>query len=105
MSHQPPPLAEPPRLNDLISRSGKQPARARKPFPHSLAERLQEARIANGLGLRELARLTGLSPAYLSQVEHGDRCPRPFTIERLAMVMHMESDLQEALLSVAAESG
>lgn len=37
-----------------------------------------------GLGLREMARQAGLSPAFLSGIEHGDRRPSPPVAGRIA---------------------
>lgn len=47
-------------------------------------------RTVAGFGLRETARLTGLSPAYLSQLETGERPPpTPQVIHLLAKVLRV----------------
>jgi XRE family transcriptional regulator, regulator of sulfur utilization len=48
-----------------------------------LAKRLSEVRKDRGLTLDQLGELTGLSKAYLCEMEHGDKNP---TLEVLAKV-------------------
>ena len=44
-----------------------------------LSNRLRLWRVAHGLTLDEVAGLTGLSKAYLSRIERGERHPTAFT--------------------------
>lgn len=45
---------------------------------------IKAARLAAGMGQRELARLLELAPAYLCDIEQGQRIPPPATIARIA---------------------
>jgi len=46
--------------------------------------KLRTLRMNAGLGLRELARRAGISPSFLSEIEHGTRFPSPPVAQRLA---------------------
>ena len=48
---------------------------------------LRAVRIAHGLGLRETARLAGITPAHLSRVERGERQLSVDALGRLAAVL------------------
>jgi transcriptional regulator with XRE-family HTH domain len=48
---------------------------------------LREARIAAGMGQLELARETGISQAYISQLERGMYEAGPSTIQKLARAL------------------
>lgn len=45
---------------------------------------IREQRVAKGLSLRELARLTGLSPSAISQIETGKSVPNILTMKAIA---------------------
>ena len=49
-----------------------------------LDNRLRQWRVDNGLSLRELSDLTGLSVSGLSRLERGKRQPRPLTRVKIA---------------------
>jgi transcriptional regulator with XRE-family HTH domain len=55
-----------------------------------IGERLRDLRQARGLTLRQLADLTGVSAALLSQVENGRTDPSIATMRRLAAVFDAE---------------
>ena len=46
--------------------------------------RIRETRVAHGLSLEQLARLTGISAPALSLIETGKRDPRLTTLNRIA---------------------
>ena len=52
-----------------------------------LGARLRELRLARGLGVRAVARRTGLSPGTVSLLEHAKRRVRASTLRRLAGVL------------------
>jgi len=59
---------------------------------HLLAEvghRFRQARIARGLNLHQLARLTGISAPALSLIETGKRDPRLTTLSRIAAALRL----------------
>ncbi|KAA2314955.1 XRE family transcriptional regulator [Pseudooceanicola sediminis] len=51
--------------------------------------RLRQARIAQGMNLHQLARLTGISAPALSLIETGKRDPRLSTLGRVARALRM----------------
>lgn len=53
---------------------------------YSIGERLRSLRLRKGIGLVELGRHTGLSPALLSKLERGKLYPTLPTLLRIAMV-------------------
>jgi len=60
-------------------------SRDRKAVAESFSRFLRETRQARGLSIRQLARIAGVSNAYLSQVETGARgVPSPRILRRLA---------------------
>lgn len=60
---------------------------------------VQDRRIALGLGLRDLARLSGVNPGSLSRIEAGQKTPEPDTLSSLA------SALQVPLADLYAAAG
>lgn len=56
---------------------------------------LREARVAAGLGQRELARLAGIPQPTLSRIERGHASPRFETLDRLLRVCGKELELAE----------
>jgi len=57
-------------------------------------ETIRELRVAQDLGLREMAVRIGISPAYLSRIERGkERPPRPDLIKELAKVLAADPDV------------
>ena len=72
-----------PRVNDTISEGlGR----------YSIAEKLRTLRLRKGLGLVELGKHTGLSPALLSKLERGKIFPTLPTLLRIALVYSVGLD-------------
>jgi len=59
---------------------------------YRIGEKLRELRLAKKLGLTELGRHTGLSPALLSKIERGRLFPTLPTLLRIAMVFNVGLD-------------
>src|SRR5689334_21525514 len=55
-------------------------------------ERLELARQAAGLRKNELAERIGVTPAAISQFEHGRATPSPVTLAKLALALGMPVD-------------
>ena len=51
---------------------------------HLVGEHLRQARLQLGMTLRTLARQTGFSPSFMSQVENGQVSPSISSMERIA---------------------
>ena len=68
------------------AKAGSTSARARVPAvdPTSLGGRLRAARLGHGLTLREAAERSGLSRAFLSQVERGEVSPSVASLTKIA---------------------
>jgi len=66
--------------------------------PHRLGDRIREARLRAGVGLRAMAAELGVSPSYLSDIENGWRVPTHRVLERLAHRLGLDPD---ALLAAA----
>jgi HTH-type transcriptional regulator, competence development regulator len=66
--------------------------------PGKLAKVLKARRLAASLSLRTIEKQTGISNAYLSQLENGrTRSPSPHVLSKLATVYRVEySELMEA---------
>ncbi len=60
--------------------------------PYSLGEKLRGLRLKKSLGLVELGKHTGLSPAMLSKLERGKLFPTLPTLMRIAMVFGVGLD-------------
>lgn len=65
----------------------------------SLGEKLRAARVAKGLGLRELAREAGIAPSYLSDIEYDRRVPSESVLETLSRLLDLDYE------SMAAAAG
>jgi transcriptional regulator with XRE-family HTH domain len=59
---------------------------------YRLGEKIKQLRLRRKMGLVELSRHTGLSPALLSKLEHGKLYPTLPTLSRIAMVFSMGLD-------------
>jgi transcriptional regulator with XRE-family HTH domain len=57
---------------------------AEKKLLADVGHQIREARVAQGLSLEQLARLTGISAPALSLIETGKRDPRLTTLKRIA---------------------
>jgi transcriptional regulator with XRE-family HTH domain len=53
-------------------------------------DRLAELREKRGLTLRELSRMSGVSPDTINQIELGHRRPRPSTLRKLARALDID---------------
>lgn len=62
-------------------------AKHREPILVEVGSRIREARLAAGLSLQQLARLTGISIGALSQIETGRRDARLTTLARIAAAL------------------
>lgn len=60
--------------------------------PYGLGEKLRGLRLKKSMGLVELGKHTGLSPAMLSKLEHGKLFPTLPTLYRIAMVFSVGLD-------------
>lgn len=58
----------------------------------ALGARLRELREERNLGLRELARRTGVSPSFLSEIESGRRSPSDTVLEKLTAELEVGSE-------------
>jgi HTH-type transcriptional regulator, competence development regulator len=57
-------------------------------------ETIRQLREAQGLGLREVATMVGISPAYLSRIERGkENPPSPEIIKALAKILAADPDV------------
>jgi hypothetical protein len=65
---------------------------------------LRAARVARGLGLREVARLAEIDPAHLSRVERGEARLSVDALGRLARVLELR-DLATALAIYTRDHG
>lgn len=60
----------------------------------SFGEYIKKLRIEKGLGVNDLAKLSGLSNAQISRLENGkNKQPRPENIEKLASALDVPSDI------------
>jgi transcriptional regulator with XRE-family HTH domain len=66
--------------------------------------RLRRARLDQGLGLRELARIIGKDPAYLSRVERGLSTPSPKVLLRLSRALGLR-DVERVLAEFYGANG
>lgn len=53
-------------------------------------DRLAESREKRGLTLRELSKMSGVSPDTINQIELGHRKPRPSTLRKLARALDID---------------
>jgi HTH-type transcriptional regulator, competence development regulator len=60
---------------------------AEKKLLADVGHRIRETRVAQGLSLEQLARLTGISAPALSLIETGKRDPRLTTLKRIAVAL------------------
>ncbi len=55
-----------------------------------LTKRLREIRIGKKLTLEKVAKLTGLSKGYLSQIENSDQPPPIYTLSRISRALGID---------------
>jgi len=77
-------------------RTSRAPARAASaapaPTPDEMGQRLRSVREARGISLRSLAKLIGVSPAFVSQVELGKASPSVGTLYALVTALGLSLD-------------
>ncbi len=70
-----------------------------------LGVKLREMRAERGVTLKEMAHAIGVSPAYLSALEHGKRgAPTWFLVQRIIVFFNIIWDDAEALCRLAQSS-
>lgn len=70
-----------------------------------LGARLREMRAERGVTLKEMAHAIGVSPAYLSALEHGNRgAPTWFLVQRIIVFFNIIWDDAEELCRLAQSS-
>ena len=70
-----------------------------------LGAKLREMRAERGVTLKEMAHAIGVSPAYLSALEHGKRgAPTWFLVQRIIVFFNIIWDDAEALCRLAQSS-
>lgn len=77
--------------------------RQRRIPPDGLGQALRTAREGAGLGVREAARLCGLSAGYMAHLEAGERCPSAVVAARLADVLQLDEAARGLLDSAAVD--
>jgi transcriptional regulator with XRE-family HTH domain len=63
----------------------------------SLGEQLRAARVAKGLGLRELARAIEKAPSYVSDIEYDRRVPSEAVLRSVCEALDLDPDRMLAL--------
>jgi transcriptional regulator with XRE-family HTH domain len=53
-----------------------------------------------GYGLRYFAGLIGISPGWLSRIEHSKGEPSPDVVRRIALALHREREAREAIAAI-----
>jgi len=67
---------------------------------YHVGDKIKQLRLRRKMGLVELSRHTGLSPALLSKLEHGKLYPTLPTLSRIAMVFSMGLDFLQSGLGI-----
>jgi transcriptional regulator with XRE-family HTH domain len=63
----------------------------------SLGEQIRSARVAKGLGLRELARIIEKSPSYVTDIEYDRRVPSEAVLKSICAALDLDFDRMLAL--------
>lgn len=63
----------------------------------SLGDRIRDARVSQGLALRELARRIGIAPSYLSDIEYDRRTPSEEVLGAICSELDLDFDTMLAL--------
>ena len=74
----------------------------RRTIPPELGAELRAARVTQGLGIREAARLVGTDRGYLSRIERGLRCPRPAMALVMVSVYALDERVATRLMAEAS---
>ena len=65
---------------------------------------MKEKRLVKGINLRKLAELLELAPAYISDIENGNRnSPSPDKMEKLVEVLGLNEDEKNEMYDLAAK--
>ena len=65
---------------------------------------VKEKRLVKGINLRKLAELLELAPAYISDIENGNRnSPSPDKMEKLVEVLELNEDEKNEMYDLAAK--
>jgi transcriptional regulator with XRE-family HTH domain len=72
------------------------------PSPHSLGDRVRQARLAKGMSLRGLARRIDKAPSYLNDIEYDRRVPSEAVVRQLCAELGLDVDV---MLAVAGRVG
>ena len=65
---------------------------------------IKEKRLGKGINLRKLAELLELAPAYISDIENGNRnSPSPDKMEKLVEVLGLNEDEKNEMYDLAAK--
>lgn len=78
-----------------------QPQALRHQPDPALGPMLSAARMRAGLGLRQAARLIGISHTYLYRLEQGARCPSTVVAEELIRALNLAGEEAELLAGTA----
>jgi transcriptional regulator with XRE-family HTH domain len=79
--------------------------RSRCSPPPGLGSTLNAARVRTGYGLREAARVLGISPGYLAHLEAGRRCPSRTVALVLVDGLRLDDDERSQVLAAAVDGG
>lgn len=72
---------------------------------HTFGSYIRKARLAGGFGQRELARIIGVSPSYLNDIEHSKRpAPSGSFINKISELLLVESDKLNDLAGLTKNS-
>jgi len=69
---------------------------------HSLGDRIREARVREGLALRELARRLDKAPSYISDIEYDRRTPSEEVLRAICSELNLDFD---TMLGLAGRLG
>ncbi|MDT0306181.1 helix-turn-helix transcriptional regulator [Streptomyces sp. DSM 44917] len=68
-------------------------------------ETIRRRRIESGYGLRDFARLAGVSPSWLSRIERNKANPSPDVLKRIALALQDASRTRDAIAEIAQTTG
>ncbi len=81
-----------------------EPRPSRDPVTERLLDLLRRTRRERGMTVRDLAEAAGVSPSYISLIEHGKKVPDAGTIERIGRVLGIDPGLLRAWVTVRGRS-
>ncbi|GDY33183.1 helix-turn-helix domain-containing protein [Gandjariella thermophila] len=74
------------------------------PRARALSAALREARMARGIGVRELGRLLSISPSQISHWESGDRVPNLETVATILGAIRVPPEDRRHILELARQA-